>query len=95
MYSNNVYKMSKLATFRLDEEVWEAFLATTKEEGVSASSVLLDFVKWYVAGNRLQKLDQPYIGNIEQMIDERIESLHIKIEDRIAGVEQRLGELAA
>ena len=39
-------------------------------ENASASSVLLDFVKWYIAGNRLQKPDVPYSGNIEQMIDE-------------------------
>ncbi|MDF5717594.1 MAG: hypothetical protein PUP93_27935 [Rhizonema sp. NSF051] len=87
--------MSKLATFRLDEEVWEAFLMATKEENASASSVLLEFVKWYVAGNRLQKPDLPYSGNIEQIIDERIALLQTKIEDRITGVEQRLGELAA
>ncbi|MUH00358.1 hypothetical protein F7734_52055 [Scytonema sp. UIC 10036] len=54
--------MSKLATFRLEEDIWDAFLAATKEEGVSASSALLEFVKWYVAGNRLAKGEALYTG---------------------------------
>jgi hypothetical protein len=88
--------VSKLATFRVEEDVWEAFLAATKEEGVSASSALLEFVRWYVAGNRLAKPETITDDNIEQIVDARIASLESQLEARmVALLDSRLGEQAA
>lgn len=88
--------MSKLATFRVEEDIWEAFLVATKEEGASASSALLEFVKWYVAGNRLAKPEVVSDSDIEQIVDNRIASLESQLDARIAAlIDSRLGELAA
>jgi negative regulator of replication initiation len=87
--------MSKLATFRIDEEAWQAFLDATKQDGASASSILVDFVNWYVAGNRISQPEQPRSSDIENLIESRIASLEAKLENRIARVEELLGEVAA
>ncbi len=88
--------MNKLATFRVETYIWEAFLDATKEEGVSASSALLEFVKWYVAGNRLAK-PEVATSNIEKMIDARISTaLEAQLEARIVAlIDSRLGEQVA
>ena len=87
--------MSKLATFRIDDEAWQAFLDATKQEGVSASSALVDFVNWYIAGNRITQPEQPKTNDIEHLIESRIATLEAKLENRIAKLEGLLGESVA
>ena len=42
-----------LATFRINLAEWKDFMAMAKAEGKSASAVLVDFIQWYRAGNRI------------------------------------------
>ena len=84
-----------LATFRTDPDKWEAFKAQASEENSNATSVLLDFIDWYLDGNRITKgkqkttKAQPRPDNL----DERIEAL---VNERIeAALKERLQESTA
>ena len=63
-----------LATFRIDQDEWKDFMAQAKAEGKSASAVLVDFICWYRAGNRIAADTTPYtnLNNLTVLIDERI-----------------------
>lgn len=61
----------KLATFKIDEDLWEAFKAVALEENQSASEMLKEFVKWVLAGNRLSSTKTP--DELENRIDALIE----------------------
>ena len=71
-----VEKDKFLATFRIDLEEWKNFMALAKAEGKSASAVLVDFIQWYRAGNRIAA-DTKYCTNLDNLtvlIDERIKA---------------------
>jgi len=63
-----------LATFRIDQAEWKDFMAQAKTEGSSASAVLVDFIQWYRAGNRIaaDTKSSTNLDNLENIIDERI-----------------------
>ena len=62
-----------LATFRIDQAEWKDFMAQAKAEGKSASAVLVDFIQWYRAGNRITA-DTKSSRNLDSLIDERIKA---------------------
>ncbi|WP_341532006.1 hypothetical protein WKK05_40665 (plasmid) [Nostoc sp. UHCC 0302] len=86
--------MSKLATFRVEDEQWETFLLEAKKRGVSASSLLQDFVAWINQGNEL-----PQIGTVAPLsqadIDQHIEAKLAPVLEELAQLRVSLGELAA
>ncbi len=65
-----------LATFRIDLEEWKDFMAQAKAEGSSASAVLVDFIRWYRAGNRVSAdtKSSTNLDDIDYIIDSRIEA---------------------
>lgn len=77
---------SKLATFKIDPELWEEF----KGKAGNASEVLKAFVEQYVAGNIGLDLNSGTIT--QQELDERIEAV---LNKRLADIEERLGKLNA
>lgn len=90
-----------LATFRIDPEEWEAFKNAATSQGSNASALLTEFVRWYLAGNRLDvatvptpsHLDtslQQRLDTIEQSLDELIDK---RIEARLDAVRSQLEEL--
>ncbi|BAZ71342.1 hypothetical protein NIES4106_61390 (plasmid) [Fischerella sp. NIES-4106] len=81
----------KLATFKIDEEKWKAFQEAAAVDGASASSLLKDFIDWYMAGNRLEKPDVSTPG-VDQRIEERFALLREELHQQI---EQLRGELVA
>ncbi|MBE9038703.1 hypothetical protein [aff. Roholtiella sp. LEGE 12411] len=86
--------MSKLATFRVEDEQWEMFQQEAKKRGVSASSLLQDFVAWVNQGNDLplRAIASPLL---EKDIDQRIETKLAPVLEEIAKLQASLGELAA
>jgi hypothetical protein len=67
---------SQLATFRIEPELWESFKAQARKNGKSASDVLLDFVKTYVAGgSAIAPTEAPQLDNLDARIDEKIAPL--------------------
>ena len=67
-----------LATFRTDPDKWEAFKTLASEENSNATSVLLDFMDWYLDGNRIQKGKTKTVKSQQSRpdnLDERIEAL--------------------
>lgn len=88
--------MSKLATFRIDEEDWQAFLERTKDMGTSASAVLQSFVKWINAGNQLDEptTTEEQASDIEQRIEAKLVELQRQlVEDAIAPLKAEVAEL--
>jgi hypothetical protein len=80
---------SQLATFRIEPELWEAFKAQARKNGKSASDVLLDFVRTYVAGGSASApTEAPQLDNLDARIDE-------KVIEAIAPIQQELAELKA
>lgn len=66
-----------LATFRVENQIWEAFKQKSKKQGMNASSVLNQFIKTYVAKD-LIKNEEIDISNetitphLEQAIEDKI-----------------------
>lgn len=88
--------MSKLATFRIEEEDWQAFLERTKKMNTSASAVLQNFVKWVNAGNQLDEPVSPLeqTSDIEERIEAKLAALHKQmIEEALAPLKVELEEL--
>jgi hypothetical protein len=86
--------MSKLATFRVEDEQWEVFQQEAKKRGVSASSLLQDFVAWINQGNELPQMpDASHL--LESDIDKRIEAKIAPVLEELAQLRVSLGELAA
>lgn len=86
--------MSKLATFRVEDEQWEAFLQEAKKRGVSASSLLQEFVAWINQGNELPQIVDPSPA-LESDIDKRIEVKLAPILEDLEQLKASLGEFAA
>ncbi|NJL78351.1 MAG: hypothetical protein HC836_42505 [Richelia sp. RM2_1_2] len=94
-------KDKTLATFRIEPKQWEAFKTVASDESSNASAVLNDLVAWYLAGNRINKLDDNIDTNLDainEKIDKRIdETLDSKIDEHIDKkldvVLKELGEL--
>ncbi len=86
-----------LATFRIDPEKWEQFKNAAGNEGANASSLLLEFVDWYLDGNRLRGKESasPTPDNLDEVIDARIAAL---LDDRgltAEAMKERLQESTA
>ncbi|MBD0261180.1 MAG: hypothetical protein ICV78_00245 [Tolypothrix sp. Co-bin9] len=85
-----------LATFRIDPQEWEQFKNAVSIERTNASAVLLEFVRWYSAGNRLNtsargagtnldtslahNLDTVTSNNLDRVIDERLDNMEQRLD---------------
>ena len=78
---------SKLATFKIDPQLWDEFKAKAIAHNSNASAVLKAFVEAYVSDRVDLSIDANQDG-IEALIDARID-------ERLRGIDQRLGELNA
>lgn len=100
-------KDKTLATFRINPKQWEAFKAMASGEGSNASAILNDFVGWYLAGNRINQLDNNLDLNLDainEKIDKRIDEMldnkldtHIdkKLDEVLNELEELRGKLIA
>lgn len=75
----------KLATFRINEEVWQAFKSLCKDANSNASAVLVAYIQEQVKGGKLQSIPQPspptHLDNaLEQYIDQKVEEV---VEERL------------
>jgi len=68
----------KLATFKIEEEDWKAFQEIAEGEGSSASAMLKEFIRWSLAGNRLNKTST---SDIDERIDAKLAPLQAQIEE--------------
>lgn len=99
-----------LATFRIDPQDWEAFKNMAGVENSNASAVLNEFVRWYLAGNRINEGSTPvpnqesiHLDNTDNIhldnIDERLETLiDTKLDERglkSENLEERMKEHTA
>ncbi|WP_019498337.1 hypothetical protein [Pseudanabaena sp. PCC 6802] len=76
-------KKDTLATFRIEEELWEKFKARAAVNRYSASALLLQYVEDFVDGRvSLPALDQNTI-DLERRIDERLDNLEKRLDERI------------
>ena len=85
----------KLASFRVDNELWEAFKAIAGDRGTSASCLLVDFIESVVSNRDCidnsamlsiqedEKIKLSIIQEIEECIDEKIKLSIQKIEDKL------------
>lgn len=78
---------SKLATFKIDPQLWDEFKAKASVNKSNASAVLKTFVEQYLRGSLDPNLDGN-LDSIEQHIDARID-------ERLRDIDERLGELSA
>jgi hypothetical protein len=74
----------KLATFRCNDALWEAFKQKAKANGSNASAVLLQYVRAYIDGSDAD------IGSHPEHLDARINA---HLERRLAPVLTELVEL--
>jgi hypothetical protein len=51
--------VSKLATFRTDDETWDSFQAKAKSKGTNASALLQKFVRDYLDDKLDNRIDSP------------------------------------
>jgi antitoxin component of RelBE/YafQ-DinJ toxin-antitoxin module len=77
---------SQLATFRVEPELWEAFKAQARKNGLTASDVLNDFVQNYVSSGTIAEPSQ--LDNLDVRIEE-------KVIESLAPIQQELAELKA
>ncbi len=95
--------MSKLATFRIDEELWAQFQDIAKANNSSASSLIVRYIQDAVKGqgidtnidNTVQRIDNIHIDNLEHIIDKRIGKATALLYSHIEALSDRLGELRA
>ena len=68
--------VSKLATFRTDDETWDSFQAKAKRNGTNASALLQRFVRDYLDDKLDSRIDSPAAPNvdIESIVNAAIES---------------------
>ena len=85
---------SKLATFRISDQEWKDFQAKADEQGISASALLVAFVKWINSGNTLPKSEAELIPDIDFRIEERIlQALSSVLPEVLAPLQAQLDEL--
>ncbi|WP_026735919.1 hypothetical protein [Fischerella sp. PCC 9605] len=75
-----------LATFKIEDQQWNAFKQATKADNSNASETIKAFIQWYLSGNRLNA--EVNVSEID--IDQRIESRLIPLINRIAELEGKL-----
>ena len=77
--------VSKLATFRTDDETWESFQAKAKRNGTNASALLQRFVRDYLDDKLDSRIDSPTVSDvdIQAMIDDAIAAKLSEIKDEI------------
>ena len=84
-----VYMSSnKLATFRIDDEVWQLFQDKAKANGTNASALLQGFVKDYLDDNLDSRIDSTVVPSldIKGMVETAINSRLIIIESEVSGL---------
>ena len=82
----------KLATFKVDEQDWEAFKALCDAQGTNASRTLISFIEQSLADGKIDEslLPKPRIAS-SQNIDIDIDSLEARLMDRLmARLDNRL-----
>ncbi len=79
---------NKLATFRIDDEVWQLFQDKAKANGTNASALLQGFVKDYLDDNLDSRIDSTVVPNldIKDIIETAINSRLIIIESEVRGL---------
>ncbi|MFM5887797.1 MAG: hypothetical protein ACKOQS_05825 [Dolichospermum sp.] len=99
---------NKLATFRIDDELWQQFQDIAKQNNTTASALLVGFVQGVVktecidtaVQSSIPDIDaavQPSIQNLDELIDNKIK-LSIQdgdINHKFEELEQRLKKLSA
>ncbi|MBD2485828.1 hypothetical protein [Planktothrix sp. FACHB-1365] len=82
----------KLATFKIDEQDWEAFKALCDSQGTNASRTLISFVEQSIAAGKIDDLFLPKPRSASsQSIDIDIDSLETRLMDRLmARLDDRL-----
>ena len=68
--------VSKLATFRTDDETWDSFQAKAKRNGTNASALLQRFVRDYLDDKLDTRIDSPAAApmDIESIVNNAVES---------------------
>jgi len=74
---------TKLATFKIQGDRWDAFIARAAEHDTSASALLKLFIDGYLDGRIDTQLMQTaqLMQGIDGHIDKRLESIHRELED--------------
>jgi SpoVK/Ycf46/Vps4 family AAA+-type ATPase len=77
--------VSKLATFRTDDETWDSFQSKAKRNGTNASALLQRFVRDYLDDKLDSRIDSPAVSDvdIQAMIDDAIAAKLSEIKDEI------------
>lgn len=76
----------KLATFRIDEGIWDAFREKAKSNKTNASALLKDFIGNYLDGG---------IDASRPAGDSRLDSKVSQLEEQLIELHERLGKLSA
>lgn len=74
-----------LATFRIEASDWESFKNAAMAEGSNASEIMKEFVRWYLAGNRLESPTVITPTNLDNSVPERLDSLEQRL-DKVANI---------
>jgi hypothetical protein len=83
-------KKDTLATFRIEEELWDKFKARAAGNRYSASALLLQYVEDYATGRIPNTpLDNSTI-DIDRHLDERIDGLEKRIDGRVDTIRSEL-----
>ena len=79
---------SQLATFRVEPELWEAFKAQARKNGLTASDVLNSFVQSYVSsGSAIAPTEVNQLDNLDARIDEKVIEAIAPLVERLAVLE--------
>lgn len=80
--------VSKLATFRTDDETWDSFQAKAKSNGTNASALLQRFVRDYLDDKLDSRIDSPAAPDVD------IESIvNVAVESRLEAVLNQVRDL--
>lgn len=85
---------SKLATFRIDSDVWEQFQAKAKTRETNASALIQRFIKQYIDGSIDTGIDASIDNNIDERIDAKLRELHSRIDGIDIRIDERFQELS-
>lgn len=79
--------VSKLATFRTDDETWDSFQAKAKSNGTNASALLQRFVRDYLDDKLDSRIDSPAAPDVDiesivnVAVDRRLEAVLNQVRD--------------